>query len=99
MVWAGETHMSVDEWSFGVGQCCWRLLYIAMPKAKEPVLLIADGETVLGIWADDSPHPHWMDFFSGQPVRNITHWMPIPPPVGSDIIDSFASTSFSLERS
>ena len=99
MVRAGEMHMSVDDWPSGVIQFCWRPICVAMPKAREPVLLFADGKAVLGIWADDRPHPHWMDFFSGQLIRNITHWMPIPPPVKSDSADSLASTSFSLERS
>jgi hypothetical protein len=91
--------MSVDDWPFGAIQCCWRPICITMPKAREPVLLFADGKAVLGIWVDDKPHPHWMDFFSGQPVTNITHWMPIPPPAESDDADRLASTSFSLDRS
>ena len=91
--------MSVDDWPSGAIQFCWRPMCVAMPKAGELVLLFANEKAILGIWADDSPRPHWMDFFSGQPVRNITHWMPIPPPVGSNSIDSLSSTSFSLERS
>jgi len=91
--------MSVDDWPSGAIQFCWRPMCVATHKARELVLLLADGKATLGVWADDSPHPHWIDFFSGQPVRNITHWMPIPLPVGSDSIDSLASTSFSLERS
>jgi hypothetical protein len=91
--------MSVDDWPSGATQFCWRSMCGTMPKVGELVLLFADEKAILGIWADDSPYPHWMDFFSGQPVRNITHWMPIPPPAGSDSIDNLASTSFSLERS
>jgi hypothetical protein len=99
MVRAGEMHMSVDDWPSGAIQFCWRPMCVAMPKAGELVLLFADEKAILGIWADDSPHPHWIDFFSGQPVRNITHWMPIPPPTKSDSADSLASTSFNLEHS
>jgi hypothetical protein len=91
--------MSVDDWLSSAIQFCWRPMCITIPKTREPVLLFADGKAVLGIWADDRPHPHWMDFFSGQPVRNITHWMPIPPPAESDNADCLASTSFSLDRS
>jgi len=91
--------MSVDDWTSSAIQCCWRPMCITIHKTREPVLLFADGKAVLGIWVDDRPHPHWMDFFSEQPVRNITHWMPIPPPAESDSADSLASTSFSLDRS
>ena len=91
--------MSVDDWPSGTIQFCWRPMCVATPKPGELVLLFADGKATLGILVEDNPHPHWMDFFSGQPVRNITHWMPLPPPAKSDNVDSLASTSFSLERS
>jgi hypothetical protein len=91
--------MSVDDCPSDATQFCWQPMCVAMPKAGELVLLFANEKAILGIWADNSPHPHWIDFFSGQPVRNITHWMPIPPPAQSDSADSLASTSFSLEPS
>jgi hypothetical protein len=91
--------MSVDGCPSGAIKCCWKPMCNAMPKERGPVLLFADGKTILGIWADDRSHPHWMDFFSGQPIRNITHWMPIPPSDKGDSADSLTSTSFSLECS
>jgi hypothetical protein len=91
--------MPVDKCLFGAIQLCWWPICTAMPKARELVLLLADGKSILGIWAGDSSDPHWMDFFSGRLIRNVTHWMPIPPHAKSDDADNLASTSFSLDRS
>jgi hypothetical protein len=63
-------------------RACWRDPH-ERPMTTGLALLYAEGHVLLGVWVEEEDtFPHWIDLYTGRTVRNVTHWMPVPEPVG-----------------
>jgi hypothetical protein len=78
------------------GRWSWQRINLVSPTAHELILLLADGKLTLGMWVDEEADAYWIDLFSGRPIRNVTHWAPLPPLPDRDPVDDRAATSFSF---